>query len=86
MRHLVHRPHEHLEPDDGVDDDDEDDEEGDLHQGQQGHHYSVQHNLETKELKIGCTDSCCRFQIQSHLSDLSTNRLSSIISFLTMEY
>ena len=48
VRHLVHRPHEHLESDDGVDDDDKDDKEGDLHQRQQGHHYSVQNDLKER--------------------------------------
>ena len=42
---LVHRPHEHLEADDGVDDDDEDDKEGDLDEGKERHHDCVEHNL-----------------------------------------
>ena len=43
----VHLPHEHLEPNDGVDDDDEEDEEGDVEQRDHGHQDGVQHHLQT---------------------------------------
>ena len=43
---LVHRAHEHLQPDDRVDDDHEDDEQGDLDEGQQRHHDRIEHNLD----------------------------------------
>ena len=42
---FVHGAHEHLEPNDGVDDDDEDDKEGDLDERKERHHDCIEHNL-----------------------------------------
>ena len=42
---FVHGAHEHLEPDDGVDDDDEDDKESDLDKRKKSHHNCIEHNL-----------------------------------------
>ena len=41
----MHDTHEHLQPNDRVDDDDEEDKEGDMEQGNHCHHYSIEYNL-----------------------------------------
>ena len=49
---LVHCAHEHLQPDDRVDDDHEDDEQGDLDEGQQRHHDRIEHNLDGADFLV----------------------------------
>ena len=48
----VHGAHEHLQPDDRVDDDHEDDEQGDLDEGQQRHHDRIEHNLDGADFLV----------------------------------
>ena len=51
---FVHGAHEHLEPNDGVNDDDEDDKEGDLDERKERHHDCIEHNLNiTSYLEMG---------------------------------
>ena len=42
----MHLSHEHLEPNDGIDDDDKQDQERDLDQGNESHHDGVEDHLQ----------------------------------------